>query len=333
MPKKHAPKRGSRAFLPKKRAKSIVGRIQYWPYAEEGPQLLGFAGYKAGMTHIFMVENRDRSPDFGKEVFSSVTVLDAPPMLVCGIRAYTRSPDGLKPLTEAWMRDVPENLSRLLKIPPKGDSEEALEQISIDLDEVAELRVISLTQPKEAGISKKKPELMEIKVGGGLAEEQFEYARGLLGKTIGVSDIFKPGEFVDVVGVTKGKGFQGVVKRWGIKIRQRKSRKHTREVASLGPWTPKRVMPAVPRSGQMGFHHRTEYNKMILNIGSSGSEITPSGGFNRYGVVKGDYLLLKGSTLGPQKRLIKLRKAVRKPRGEEAAPNITYVHNSHLKSG
>ena len=326
MPKAHAPKRGSMAFSPRKRAKSIVGRIKYWPDVKEGPQLLGFAGYKAGMTHVFMVENRDRSPDFGKEIFSSVTILDAPPMLICGIRAYSRTPDGLKPFTEAWIKDVPEDLNRLLKTFPSGDLDEALKRISSSLNEAAEFRVIASTQPREAGVSKKKPELMEIKVGGGSANEQFEYTKSLLGKTLKVSEVFKSGEFVDIIGVTKGRGLQGVVKRRGIKIRQRKSRKHTRGVASLGPWTPKRVMPGVPRSGQMGFHHRTEYNKMILSMGSEGLRVTPTGGFNRYGVVRGDYVMLKGSIAGPQKRLIKLRKAVRKQGELEAAPNITYVH-------
>jgi len=333
MPKAHAPKRGSRAFSPRKRAKSIVGRIGYWPDVDEEPQLLGFAGYKAGMTHIFMVENRDRSPDFGKEVFSSVTILDTPPMIICGTRAYTKTPYGLKPLTEVWMRDAPEDLSRLLKVLPKGEPDEGIDRIHSNLDEVTEFRVISSTQPREAGVSKKKPELMEIKVGGGSAKEQFEYAKGLLGKTVRISDIVKPGEFIDIIGVTKGKGYQGVIKRWGVKLRQRKSRKHTRGVASLGPWNPPRVMPGVPRAGQMGFHHRTEYNKRILKVGSDGLSITPAGGFNRYGVVKGDYVMFKGSILGPKKRLIKLRKAVRKHGELEAVPNITHVHTSYLKGG
>ena len=333
MPKKHAPKRGSRAFSPRKRAKRIVGRIDYWPEVDEGPQLLGFAGYKAGMTHIFLIEDKDRSPDYGKEVFTPVTVLDAPPMLICGIRAYTKTSDGLKPLTEAWIGDLFQDLNRVLNPLPNVDPEEALERISSSLDEVVEFRVIASTQPREAGVSKKKPELMEIKVGGGSKEEQFKYAKSLLGRTIGVSDIFRPGEFVDIVSVTKGKGFQGPVKRWGIRIRFRKTRKRRREVASIGPWHPARVMPGVPRAGQMGFHHRTEYNKRILRMGSEGVKVTPPGGFHRYGVVNGDYVMLKGSVLGPQKRLIKLRKAVRKPRGREAEPVITYVHTEFLKGG
>ncbi len=331
MPKPHAPKRGSRAYSPRKRAKRIVGRIDYWPEVEEGPQLLGFAGYKAGMTHVFIVEDRERSPDWGKEVFTPVTVLDTPPMLILGLRAYTKTPYGLKALTEAWVKDLPKDLGRVVKPLPRNNPEEALERIASRLEEVAEFRVIAATQPREAGVSKKKPELMEIKVGGGTKEEQFEYAKGLLGRTIRVEEVFKPGEFVDVIGVTKGKGFQGPVKRWGIKIRPRKTRKRRREVASIGPWHPARVMPGVPRAGQMGFHHRTEYNKRILRIGSDGTQITPPGGFHRYGVIRGDYVLIKGSVMGPQKRLIKLRKAARRPKEVEGAPVVTYVHTEYLR--
>ena len=331
MPKPHAPKRGSRAFSPRKRAKRIVGRIDYWPEVEEGPQLLGFAGYKAGMTHVFMVEEKERSPDYGKEIFTPVTVLDTPPMLICGLRAYTKTPDGLKPFTEAWMRNLPKDLNRVLKPLIRLDPEEALDRISSNLDETVEFRVIAAAQPREAGVSKKKPELMEIKVGGGRKEEQFEYAKSLLGRAVGISEVFKPGEFVDAVGVTKGKGFQGPVKRWGIKIRSRKTRKRRREVGSIGPWHPARVMPGVPRAGQMGFHHRTEYNKRILRLDSEGLKIVPPGDFHRYGTVRGDYIMLKGSVMGPQKRLIKLRKAARKPRVGETAPVVTYVQTEFLK--
>ncbi|HDI53041.1 MAG TPA: 50S ribosomal protein L3, partial [Candidatus Bathyarchaeota archaeon] len=49
MPRTRAPRRGSMAYSPRKRAKSIAGRIRFWPEVEEGPRLLGFAGYKAGM--------------------------------------------------------------------------------------------------------------------------------------------------------------------------------------------------------------------------------------------------------------------------------------------
>ena len=74
----------------------------------------------------------------------------------------------------------------------------------------------------------------------------------------------------------KGKGWQGVVKRWGVRILQHKSRKTKRGIATLGPWHPNRVLYTVPRAGQMGYHQRTEYNKRILEIGKNGEEIIPS---------------------------------------------------------
>lgn len=72
-----------------------------------------------------------------------------------------------------------------------------------------------------------------------------------------------------------------------------------------------------------GYHHRTELNKKIYRIGSGGDEanastesditkkqITPLGGFPHYGIVKNDFVLLKGSIPGTKKRVITLRKSL-----------------------
>jgi len=174
---------------------------------------------------------------------------------------------------------------------------------------------------------------MEIPVSGGSIEEQLEFAKNLLGKTVGINDVFEPGEAVDVIAVTKGKGFQGPVKRWGIRILSRKSRKQRRAVASIGPWVPRRVMPQVPRAGQMGFHNRTEYNKRIMLMGSDTERINPIAGFKNYGFVNTEYLLLKGSVMGPAKRLIKIRKTVRDPGIFEAPPQITFLNTEWGKGG
>lgn len=331
MPRTKAPRRGSMAYSPRKRARSIAGRVRYWPDVDEGPRLLGFAGYKAGMTHVFMIGDRERSPDFGKENRYAATVLETPPMLICGVRAYEKTVDGLKTLTEVWMEKPPDDLRRRIRTLKVGSPEEGFRLLRENLGRIAELRVIAATQPRVASLPKKKPELMEIKIGGGTREEQLGYAQELLGKTIRVIDVFKPGEAVDVIGVTKGKGFQGPVKRWGVKILSHKARKTKRGVGTLGPWHPARVMPTVPRAGQMGFHNRTEYNKRILLVGDDGEKITPKGGFTRYGIIKTDYLILKGSVMGPTKRLIKLRKAVRKPNFSEEPPKITYIHKGSVE--
>ncbi|MFP3984712.1 MAG: 50S ribosomal protein L3 [Candidatus Bathyarchaeia archaeon] len=318
--KKSAPKRGSLAYLPRARAARESCRIRYWPSMAEGPKLLGFVGYKAGMTHLFYVDDHPNSPNFGKEVNESVTVIEAPSILICGVRAYTRDEYGLKAFTEAWMKEPPKDLARVFTLPENFKPENGLKKMEENLDHIAEFRLLAATQPRLAGVRKKKPELVEIKVDGSPVREAFDYVKGLLGKSVGIADVFREGRFVDVVAVSKGKGFQGPVKRWGIKILPRKSRKTKRGVACIGPWKPSRVLYTVPRAGQMGYHQRTEYNKRIMKIGVDGREVTPAGGFIRYGIVQSPYVLLAGSVPGPSKRLIRLRVPARPPERVPAEP-------------
>jgi large subunit ribosomal protein L3 len=324
--KKSAPRHGSLAYLPRGRAKRTVGRIRFWPKVTEGPTMLGFMGYKAGMTHILMVEDKPGSQNLGKEVSHPATILDVPPIIVFAIRTYTKTQYGLQTFTEAWMKDLPKDFDRTLVLPEKFNPEECLKKIEEGLDRIAEVRLLAATQPRLAGVPKKKPDIMEIKVDGGSIQEQIEYTKNLLGKNVSVTDVFKEGRFVDVVAITKGKGFQGPVKRWGINILPRKSRKTKRGVAAIGPWKPPRVLYTVPRAGQMGYHQRTEYNKRILKIGVDGKEVTPKGGFLKYGPVKGTYIIVDGSLPGPVKRLVRLRHPARPPKKViESPPNITYI--------
>ncbi len=326
--KVNAPKRGSLSYLPKGRAASPVGRIRFWPRLKgaTAPSLLGFVGYKAGMTHVLMIEDKQGSPNLGKETAKPATVIDTPPLTIIALRAYTRTPYGLKTLTETWMKNPPKDINRLTTPPNNPDPENGFKKMEENLTQISELRVLAATQPKLAGVSKKKPELTEIKIDGATIKEQLEYAKPLLGKTINITDVFKEGYYVDTIAVSKGKGVQGVIKRWGVKIRDRKSRKMKRGVATLGPWTPSRVLYTIPRSGQMGYHQRVEYNKRILKIGTDGTDVTPKGGFLRYGPVKGTYTILNGSVPGPTKRLIRLRIPARPPRRiPEAPPKITEI--------
>ena len=325
--KTHAPRHGSLAYLPRKRAEHLLARINFWPAVEaETPRLLGFMAYKAGMTHVFTIEDRKRSPDFGKEVIRAATVLETPPVLICALRAYTRNVDGLRALTEAWIEDPPKDLERVFTMPENFKAEEGLKRIEQDLAKVVKLRVVAVTQPKETNLSKKKPDVAEIELGGGTVQQQFEFAKNLMGKTVTPAEIFKEGQFVDVASVSTGKGFQGPVKRWGVTILQAKGRKTKRGIATLGPWNPHHVMYSIARAGQMGYHQRTEFNKRILKIGKDGKEVTPKGGFLRYGMVRGSYVILAGSIAGTEKRPIRLRYPARPPRNvAEEPPQITHV--------
>lgn len=295
MPKKHRPRRGSLAFSPRKRAKKPVATIKNYPSVEK-PKVMGFAGYKAGMTHIIMVDDVPHSMTEGREVPVPVTVLETPPLKVAGVRIYKYTDYGKKCLA-------------------KGKEEG---------DEVC---VLLETKPEVvSGVPKKKPELMECLVGGNF-KEALAYAKSLAGREIAITDVFSEGETVDVAAVSKGKGTEGPVKRWGVMIQPAKALRSSRgrHVGSLGPWHPAHVSWRVPQLGQMGYHQRTEYNKRILKIGADGKEITPNGGFLRYGIVRNSYVLLKGSIPGPAKRLIRLRPMIRGAVEKPKVPKITYI--------
>ena len=324
--KQNSPRHGSLAYLPRGRARSIAGRIRYWPnVVADSPQLLGFAGYKVGMSNRYSINDLRGSPSFGQEIDNSVTLIETPPMVVCGFRTYSQTVNGLQSMMEAWTESPPKELGRVFSLPKIYDTETSLKEIEGALPSVSELRALLITQPQMTGLSKKKPELFEVKVDGGDINSQFSYLKNLLGKEVKVSNVFKEGQPIDLVAITKGKGIQGPVKRWGVKTLPHKSRKTVRGVGTLGAWTPHFVMYTVPRAGQMGFHQRTEINRKILAIGKSSAETTPKGGYHKYGVVKTDYIVLKGSVIGPTKRLIKLRYASRPPRTLEVSSEAKQV--------
>jgi large subunit ribosomal protein L3 len=322
--KKNRPRRGSLAFSPRKRAKRIVPKIRSWP-VDEKVRLQAYPVYKAGVTHALYVENNPKSPNAEQEVASPVTVLETPNITIAGIRVYKKDTNGLKVLTEVWAPELDQELARKLTVAKKElKSVDTLDSL---INEIVDVRVIVYTIPKETAIAKKKPEVVEIRVGGSSVDERLNYAKGILGQKLSINDVFEAGEIIDTVAVTKGKGFQGSVKRWGIKVQFGKHQRKGvgRHTGSIGPWRPRRVMWSVPLPGQMGFHQRTEYNKRIFKIGAEGTEVTPKGGFLNYGVLKNGYVLVKGTVQGPAKRLVMIRGAIRAPVDKFGLPEITYI--------
>ncbi len=319
-----APRRGSLAYLPRGRASRWVPRIRFWPEYNGPPKLLAFAGFKAGTSHVTITDNRQGSLTYGKEVTFPVTIVETPPLIVSGLRFYGKWNGGLQTIGEVWHPQPHKDLERALKTPEKFDDAKGWEKVDKAKNQLEEVRAIVSSQPRIAKTGKKEPDLFEVKIAGGAIQDRVELGKKLLGKEVKVSDVFKEGVDVDVLAITKGKGIQGPVKRWGIKKLKHKSRKTVRGVGSIGPWHPHFVMYSVPRAGQMGFAQRTEYNKQILKIGDNPAEITPKGGFLHYGPVKTDYTVLKGTIPGPAKRLVALRHPARgKASGE--APKLESI--------
>lgn len=307
--RKHsAPRRGSLAFRPRGRAKSLLPRIRTWPkIAGDKPTFLGFPGFKAGTIHVITVDDRAKTPNFGKPLFNISSVLSMPEIEVRGLRLYRREGGYDFPLTDI-----------------RGDAQTSLAKAPLDRAS----RVVALVSvvPKEAGLSQKEPVVFEVGVGGAELKSQAEFVSGLVGKKVKFADVFKPGMYVDVLGITKGKGFEGPITRFGVKRKQHKSRKSVRAVGVIGPWHPAAVMYTVARAGQMGFHQRTETGKRILVVGNAKEKpITPAGGFLHFGDVKGDYAVLRGSVPGPARRFVMVRYPVRGAPRSQAPPQVVEV--------
>ena len=307
--RKHsAPRRGSLAYRPRGRAKSLLPRIRTWPkVASDKPTILGFPGFKAGTIHVISVDDRAKTPNFGKPLFNLSSVLSMPEAEVVGMRLYAHE-NG----QDLAISDVKA---------PDGATPDKL-----PLGRTSRVAAVVSSVPRDVGLSQKKPVVLEVGVSGADVKTQAGYVLGLLGKKVKFADVFRPGMYVDVLGITKGKGIEGPITRFGVKRKQHKSRKTVRAVGVIGPWHPAAVMYTVPRAGQMGFHQRTETGKRILLTGNAKEKpITPAGGFLHFGEVKGDYAVLRGSVPGPARRFVLVRFRARGVSRSQAPPQVVEV--------
>jgi len=170
------------------------------------------------------------------------------------------------------------------------------------------------TETKRAKLSN-KPEQGHAKKAGTEPKRFLREIRGVnaedytLGQVINV-DIFEEGEIVDVTGVSKGKGYQGVIKRHNqSRGPMGHGSQYHRGVGSLGTMRPMHVLKGKKLPGQMGNVQRTVQNLEIVAIDTENSLI-----------------LIKGNVPGPKKSLVIIKTAVKKPNAKnEKADLITYV--------
>lgn len=131
-----------------------------------------------------------------------------------------------------------------------------------------------------------------------------------VGDIINAGDIFKAGEFVDVTGTSKGKGFQGRVKRFN---QSRGPMGHGsglhRQMGSTGSINANRVFKAQPMPGQMGNVKRTISNLEVIKV-------------------ENNYLLVKGSIPGPKKGFVVIKEAIKNPKPVAPAILHQWANNS-----
>jgi len=341
------PRHGSLGFLPKKRCTKSKGKIKSFPLdqPEAKPHLTAFMGYKAGCTHITRDVDKPGSKAHKKEVVEAVTIIEAPPIVVVGMVGYLETPRGLKSLCTVWAQHLSNECKRrFYKNWGASKNKKAFSKyvkkyeegtgIDKEVERIQKyctiLRVLCHTQISKMNFRQKKAHICEIQVNGGSMADKIAFAKDLFEKKVAIDEVFEQNEMIDTIAITKGKGFEGVVTRWGVTKLPRKTHKGLRKVACIGSWHPSRVKFTVARAGQNGYHHRTELNKKVYRIAKGSKQpdgkivqknattefdltvkgITPLGGFPHYGEVNEDYIMLKGQVTGVKRRMITLRKSL-----------------------
>ncbi len=114
------------------------------------------------------------------------------------------------------------------------------------------------------------------------------------------TDIFKPGDKVDVSGISKGKGFAGVMKRWNFRggPASHGSGFHRSPGSIGGASSPSRVFPGLKMAGRMGSEKVTQMNLEVVAVD-----------------VDENILAVKGAVPGPSKSLLYVRKTTRGKNG------------------
>jgi large subunit ribosomal protein L3 len=295
---------GSLQFWPRSRAHRVLPNVNWNAVLslKKDKGLAGFIGYKVSMSSAYVKDDTPNSMTKGKRIIVPVTIIECPKMKIYSIRLYKN---------KKVMKDVivgfSDELKRKLKKPAKIGNFDDIEKVKNDFDD---LRIIAYSNVKSTGI-KKSPDLIEIALSG-TREDKMHFVKEKIGRDISVSEVLK-NELVDVRGVTTGRGLQGPVKRFGITLKSHKSEKGVRRPGSLAPWHPARVTFRTPMAGQVGFFTRIIFNNMILKIGSNAEadKINKEGGYNKYGKINTDYVLVKGSVMGPKKRQLLMTPSIR----------------------
>ncbi len=301
--------KGSLQYWPRRRARKRLPRIRNYKKNNEAG-LSNILGYKAGMCQLNIIDDSE-SPSKSLEVNRACTIIEIPKIEVYGIRFYKRNK--ITKYIESREEVLNSELCKKLNMKNLKNSEGNLNAFKTKLNDYVDLSALLVAYPKTTSVEQHKPVKFEAKIIGNGIVQKFEIASNFLGKEVKAQDVFKNGEFIDVTSISKGKGWQGAIKRHGVSRLNHKATQKIRHVGVLGSFGMGRVLYSVPHSGQLGFNYRTEYNKRLLKIGSE--KLPKKQGFINYGNVNNNYLIIQGSIPGPAKRLVRIRKTIRNKNG------------------
>jgi large subunit ribosomal protein L3 len=119
-----------------------------------------------------------------------------------------------------------------------------------------------------------------------------------IGQKIGVDQVFDVGQFVDAQGITRGRGFSGVVRRWSFAgaVQTHGTHEYRRHGGSIGTnMTPGRTLPGLKMPGQYGNETVTAHNLKVVKV-----------------IAEDDLVLIEGAVPGPKNQLVTIRGAIKK---------------------
>ena len=186
--------------------------------------------------------------------------------------------------------------------------------------------------------SSNKPEMGHVKKANTQPKRFLKEIRGIdtssytLGQVIS-ADVFKSGDTVDVTGTSKGKGFQGVIKRWNqSRGPETHGSTYHRRVGSMGTMRPMRVLKGKKLPGHMGNEQVTIQNLMIVDVDTENKYILVSGNVpgakNTFVFIRE---AIKGSKNTPAVELVSYEEVVSEPKVEESVVTEEVV-NSEVTS-
>ncbi len=318
MPKHGHMRHGSLQFYPRVRAKKVLPRVKWDSLTKEKVGLLGFIGYKVGMKSAYVKDSTPNSLTKGQKIYIPVTIIECPTLKIMSVRFYKNK----KLMGEVLNSNLDKELKRVVKIPKEKKESKKIDDFKEKADNV---RVIVYSQVKKTNI-KKRPNISEIGLSGNF-EDKLNFIKENLNKEISIKEVLnlENDKVIDIRGITKGKGNQGPTKRFGLSLRAHKSEKGIRGPGSGGPWHPARVEFTQPMAGQMGYFSRVVYNNRIILIKSnSDKDINPKQGFKKFGEIKTDYIIVRGSVQGPSKRQLLITSALR-PTKTQVKKNYEFI--------
>ena len=161
--------------------------------------------------------------------------------------------------------------------------------------------------------SSSKPEMGHAKKANTSPKRFVKEIRGIdtnsytLGQVI-EADVFQSGDTVDVTGTSKGKGFQGVIKRWNqSRGPETHGSTYHRRVGSLGTMRPMRVLKGKKLPGHMGHEQITIQNLMIVDVD-----------------LENKYILVSGNVPGPKNSFVFIREAIKGSKGNGPIELVSY---------